>query len=349
MASGYAWKKALKKPLSKIFLLISLSTFSLSIYSVLQHWEYKETLVNIPELLHSSVTAEQIGHEIEQSIAAAEFDDARIYLKIAQDNHYPIDVKKYQQEIERQDTSFRAITSNVSNFISGFAKGKSDNMAGLAGAVSADFTVIGDVRDLRKEYQHYSKDEDVNELVVLLSGAGVGLTALTVGSMGSAGPAKAGASTLKAAVKMGRITARFQKELLKLGRKVFDWALFTRLTKQDKSLSNISRAAKQAYKPTAVQPLKRIASQVNSIRKNTSTIDTVHLLKYVETSDDLTHLEKVSIKLGRETKATMKLLGKGALRTVRVLRKTTTLLLSLLGSLVSGLLSIMLLFRFVIR
>lgn len=345
MANGYAWKKDLKKPLSKFLLALSLSSFALSLYSVLQHWEYKEKLVDIPALLQSSVSAEQINQEIEKSIANAEFDEARTFLAIAQDNHIPIDIESYRQRITRQDTALRAVTANVSNFVSGFAKGKANSMAGLAGAVTADFTVIGDVRDLHSEYKHYSTGDEVNELIVVLSGAGVGLTALTVGSMGSASTAKVGASTLKSAVKMGRITARFQKQLLNLGRKVFDWKRFTRLIKQDKSLPNISRAAKQAYNPAAIKPLEHIASQVNSIRKSTSTIDTVDLLKYVETTDDLTHLEKVSVKLGTKTKATMKLLGKGAIRTVRVLRKTTALMMSILGSLISGLFSLFFLVR----
>ena len=339
----------MRKTFNKFLFLLSLSTFLLSLYSVLQHWDYEETLADIPELLRTEVTAEQIKKEIDDAISHAEFDDARTYLQIARENNFPLDFDAYQQLILRQDTTLKTITTQVSSFVSGFAEGKGANMAGLAGAVTADFTVIGDIRDLRGEYKHYSKNEDVNELIVVLSGAGIGLTALTISSMGSAGPAKAGASTIKTAVKMGRITGRFQKELLKLGRKVFDWPMFTRLIKQDKSISNITRAAKQSYKPAAITPLKQIASQVNVIRKSTSTIDTVQLLSYVDTADDLAHLEKVSLKLGTKTKATLKLVGKGALRTVRVLRKTTALIVSLLSSIISGLFSLYLLFRFAFK
>ena len=195
------------------------------------------------------------------------------------------------------------------------------------------------------------KGEDVNELIVALSGVGIGFTALTVGSLGSAAPAKSGVSLIKLAAKTRRLSARFQKQLLRLGRRMFDWKLFSRLVKEGKqsdsvlqSVRRIPRAAKQAYHPEAVEPLKAIAKRVNRVRKSTSIPDTLHLLKYVETSDDLRHLEKVSLKYGTQTKGIMKLLGKGALRTVRVLRKTAELLISMISSVLSAMFSLFFLF-----
>ena len=327
----------MKKTFRKLLLLLSLGAFAVSISSVLQHWQYQDTLVDISRVLKLKVDGSQIEAEIETAIQNSEFDDARTYLQIAQENNYLINFEKYQSEIEQQDTQIKKITSKVTNFVSGFAKGEGSDMAGLAGAVTADFTVVGDVRDLRREYNNYSEDKNVNELIVLLSGVGVGLTALTVSSMGTAAPAKTGTSIVKAAVKMNRVTARFQKQLIKLGRNAFDWPLFRRSIKQDKSIKNFRVAIKQAYKPKAVTPLKRIAAQINGIRKSTSTVDAMHLLKYVENTDDLRRLEKISLKQGAKTKGLMKLVGKGALRTVRVLRKTAALMFSLFSSFLSGL------------
>ncbi len=333
----------MKKTFKRLLLLISLATFALSAFSVLQHWQYQETFVDITKTLKLNVDGSQIEAEIVAAIQTSEFDDARMYLEIAKDNNYQINFQKYQDEILRKDTQLKKITHQVSNFVSGFAKGKGSDMAGLAGAVTADFTVVGDVRDLRQEYKNHSDDKNVNELIVLLSGVGVGLTALTVSSMGTAAPAKTGISVIKVAVKMKKITARFQKQLLKLARKVFDWSVFRRLIKQDNSIKNIRLAAKQAYKPKAIKPLKTIAKQINNIRKSTSTIDTLHLLKYVENSDDLRRLEKISLKQGSKTKGLMKLVGKGVLGTVRVLRKTAALIFSIFSAILSGFIGLSLL------
>jgi hypothetical protein len=208
-------------------------------------------------------------------------------------------------------------------------------MAGIVGAISADFTVVGDVRDLKKQYDIHQQNEQVNELIVVLSGAGIGLTAASVASLGAVTPAKAGASIIKLAVKTRRLTGAFQKQLLKLGRKVFDWTSFTRLIKQEKSIKSFRQAVTQSYHPEAIKPLKRVAMRVSTIRKASSASDTLYLLKFVENIDDLRHLEKITIKHGSHTKGLLKLIGKGALRTVRVLQKSTALLLSLLASFLS--------------
>jgi len=330
----------------RILLYMSLIAFALSLYQLTQYWDYQTTLVDIGKELQFKVSQDEIKSEIESAISNSEFDDARMYLDIAKSNQYPIDFDAYRYQIEQKDTNLSRFRKNVDQFATGFIKGKSLNTAGIAGAISADFTVIGDVRDLHHEYKKQQQGDDVNELIVILSGTGIALTALTVGSLGSAAPAKSGVSVLKMATKMQRLSKRFQKQLLRLGKKVFDWPLFTRSVKQasfTKTLKYIPRAAKKAYDPKAVEPLKNIARQVNSVRKSTSISDTLHLLRYVETTDDLRHLEKVSIKYGSQTKGIMKLLGKGALRTVRVLRKTSELLMSILSTVFSAMLSLFLL------
>ncbi|WP_299880335.1 hypothetical protein [uncultured Cocleimonas sp.] len=323
--------------------ILSLGAFALSLYQVTQYWNYQEVLVDLSKQLKSNVSQQAIESEIKQAFSRSDFDDVRMYLKIAKNHNYPLDFSSYEQQLIEQDTQVKRIVNNTSNFIDGFLKGHGSNMAGIAGAISADFTVVGDVRDLKKETNKYLDGKDVNELIVILSGTGIGLTALTIGSMGTAAPAKTGASMMKLAVKTQRISKGFQKQLLKLGRKIFDWPAFTRLVKQDRSVNNIQRAAKRAYHPDAIQSLKKVATQVNGIRKSSSAADTLHLLKYVENTDDLRHLEKVTVKYGSQTKGMMKLVGKGALRTVKVLKRTTELLLSILSSIVSGAFSLLLL------
>jgi CRISPR/Cas system-associated protein endoribonuclease Cas2 len=334
----------LKRTLKRLLLSLSLGAFALSIYQVSQYWNYQEVLLDLNKELQLTINKDQIDGEIQTSIDKSDFDDARMYLQIAQSNNYAIDYKYYQRQLANKDTQINRIVINASNFTNGFLQGESSSMAGIAGAVSADFTVIGDVRDLRKEYAKHQQGKGVNELIVILSGAGIGLTALTVGSLGSAAPAKAGASLMKVAVKAQRLTRGFQKQLIRQGRKVFDWPVFTRLAKQDKSVKNIRRAVKEAYHPEAIEPLKVIATQVNSIRRSSSAADTLHLIKYVDNSDDLLHLEKITAKHGSQTKGYFKFLGKGALRGVRVLRKTAALLISIISSVLSGILSVILLF-----
>lgn len=316
--------------------------FVVSVAQIGQFWNYEEFLTDITQQIQKNTTAKDFTQLIQESINKSEFDDAKNYLRIAKDHQIDLDYDQFRTQIKQQDKPLKRIVKNASDFATGFVKGKSENLAGIAGAVSADFTVVGDVRDLRSEYQKHQEGKPVNELIVALSGMGVGLTAMTVSSLGAAAPAKTGASTIKLAIKSQRLTSRFQKQLLKLGRNVFNWPVFTQTVKQDKSINNIRRAVKTAYQPKAIKPLQKVATRVNSIRKSSSTADALYMLKYVENTDDLRHLEKITLKHGTKTKGLFKLLGKGVIRISKVLKRTTELLLSVISTVLSGLLSLFL-------
>lgn len=318
----------------------SLLFFLGSVLLVFNHWDYEEKILSISKQLQIKISNNDIALEVDNAIDQGQYDDARMYLDIAKSNQYHINYKKYNEIIRKEDTQFNSMVGQLSSFSSGFIRGKGEGMASLAGAITSDFTVVGDVRDLSKEFEKYNKGEEVNELIVVLSGVGIGLTALTVGSLGSAAPVKAGVSMIKFATKAQRVTVHFQKMLLKLGRKVFDWTDFKKISKQSKSIRSLRMAAKKAYHPEAMKPLQTIAKRVNRIRKYSSAADTVHLLKYIESSDDLIHLEVLVVKQGSKAKGLMKLLGKGAIRTVRVLRKTAGLFFSIIASILSGFVSI---------
>ncbi len=334
----------MKSSLRLIFLIISLSALGMSLKQLAGHWEYEEVPADAHRLMTTTISAQVLHKEITESITEGRFDDTRMYIDIAKEHGYSLYYDQYQQQLQEQDTKGRRIKDNVGNFVNGFVSGKGSTGAGVAGAITSDFTVVGDVRDLHTEYQHYQKNEPVDELVATLSGAGIGLTAITIGSVGSAAPAKAGVSLVKMAKKTRRLSAPFQRQLLHLAANVFDWSSFIKIAKSGKGMKNIIRAAKTAYHPKAIKPLEKVASQVSSIRKASSVADTLRLLKYVETTKDLRHLEKVAIKHGTKSKGYLKLLGKGMLRGGKIIKKTTGFFIALVETIVSLIFSFIFLF-----
>ncbi|HIO93296.1 MAG TPA: hypothetical protein EYG68_10715 [Leucothrix mucor] len=334
----------MQSSLRLVFLIIALSALAMSLKQLAGHWEYEEVPADAHRLMTTTISAQVLHKEITGAISAGRFDDARMYINISRQHGYSLYYDQYQQELEKQDTKGRRIKDNVGSFVQGFVSGKGSTGAGVAGAITADFTVVGDVRDLHAEYKHYQAQEPVDELVATLSGAGIGLTALTIGSAGSAAPAKAGVSLVKMAKKARYLSASFQKQLLRLARNVFDWSRFIKIAKSRKGMKNIIHAAKSAYHPKAIKPLEKVASRVSAIHKSSSVADTLHLLKYVETTDDLRHLEKVAAKHGTKTKGYLKLLGKGMLRGGKIIKKTTGFFIALLETLVSLIFSLIFLF-----
>lgn len=325
---------------NRVLLLVSFVLLVGSLKALLDYWQYDEVTSDVATLMLHQVSNEQVKAHVQQAIADDKPDEARMYLSIAKTFGYALDPAQFEADLQRLESPLNTALRNGKDFASGFVGGSSDSGAGVAGAITSDFTVIGDARDLWEQYQLYAKGEPVNELVVTLAGIGVGLTAATVASAGSAGAAKGGVSTFKLASRTKRLTPAFQKYLLRIGSKVFDYKAFMEAARAEKSLEGVSRAATKAYNPAAIKMLEETSSQANNIRKASSTSDAIHLLSYVDNAEDLGRLEKLSLKYGTETKGILKLLGKGAISTMRVLRKSAEFIISIIATLVSGLASL---------
>ncbi|MGV6808332.1 MAG: hypothetical protein ACWA5U_00490 [bacterium] len=327
-----------------IFLGLSLSGFATSLFMVAEHWTYEESPKQLETLFKQTVSLEKIEQGLDQHISAGELDEARRLLTIAQRFGYSINSAYWQHQIDEQDTWQHRVGKGFEGFTQGFMSGKGSDGYALAGAMTSDFTVVGDVRDLHEQYERQEAGKPVNELIVTLSGVGIGLTALTIGTAGTALPAKAGNSMLKFAGKSGRLSKEFSDLLTQKAKQAFDWQAFTRLAKSDSSLAGIQRAAKQVYNPKATKELAVLAERTNNIRRVSSTADTVKLLKYVDNANDLRRLEKVTKHYGTYTKGILKFVGKAGLRSIKVLKKTFALIMSFIGMIISGLFSVISLF-----
>jgi hypothetical protein len=317
-----------------ILFVISFAMLVFSLLQVLAYWQYDERLQDIAQLMRTDVTTADIEQQITRAIAEDNPEDARMYLALADTFGYQLS-QDFEAPLAGLENPLNSTLRETGRFIDGFLEGQADSGAGVAGAITADFTVVGDVRDLKEQYDLYAQGQEVSELIVTLAGVGVGLTAATVMSAGSAAPAKSGVSALKIAGRSGKLTPKLQKMLLRQGRSVFDYPLFLRTVKSEQSVDGVRRAAVRAYNPQAMSALGETAQQVNNVRRSTSMLDTISLLRYVENADDLRRLEKVSAQYGSITRGILRLAGKGAIGTVRVLRHATELMISLAASLVS--------------
>jgi len=320
-------------------LLVWLAGFVYAIYNIAEHWDYDIKAPDVEAMLANRVDAETLKQSVEGALRAEEFDEARSLIVIGQKYGHSLDYVAYNTYLTKHDTSTSRMTKQVTGFAEGFFSGKGEDASGVAGALAADFTVVGDLRDLSEQFSNYQDGQPVNQLITTLAGIGVGLTAVTIGSGGMAAPAKAGASTLKLAARMNRLTRSFRDELMRIGAKVFDWQQFLRLSK-GADLTSISRVAKQSYNPQAARSLGALAEQANGIRKNTSVVDSIHLLKYVENTDDLRSVNRLSQRFGIHTRGVFRLLGKTAIRGVKALRITLELLIAITSSIFFGLLFI---------
>ena len=320
-------------------LLVWLAGFVYAIFNVAEHWEYDFTAPDVEKMLANRSNSEVLTQSIESALASGAYDEARNLIALGKKYNHTLDFARYQNFIDQNDTPTSRMTQQVSSFTDGFISGKGSDASGFAGAIAADFTVVGDLRDLNEQYNLHRQGQPVNQLITTLAGVGVGLTAVSFGTAGVTAPVKVGASTLKAAAKMKRLTRSFSNELMSVGAKVFDWQRFFRLSKSA-DITSLSRIAKQSYNPKAAKSLGVLAEQANGIRKNTSMLDSIRLLKFVDNSRDLKKVNRLSKQFGALTPAVFKVLGKAAIRAVKVLKITIELIISIVTSIIFGLLFI---------
>jgi len=313
-----------------LLFLIAFTSLVFSLVAVLDYWGYEEKAHDIATLMQETVTTTALEQRIEAAIQKDAPSEARMYLGVAERFNYPVNEAAYLSRIAALETPWHNTRRNVTAFAGGFMGGQGGgSTAGMAGAITADFTVVGDVRDLHEQYGKYAAGESVNELIVGLAGIGVGLTAATVASSGALAPAKTGTSALKAAMRAGKITPAFQRVLLRQSSAVFDYSAFLKAARADSSVAALRRAAVNAYQPRAFKALSQTTERVNNIRKSTSMADTVELLRYVENTDDLRRVERLSQTYGAQTRGILHLLGRSAIGTLRVLRHATEFIVAI--------------------
>ena len=116
--------------------------------------------------------------------------------------------------------------------------GQGETLEELVGAVSADFLVVGDVRDLLIQGARYAVDKEADELIVLLSGVGLATTvAPQVDWM---------AAVLKVARKTGTMSRKLGESLVVMLRHAKTTGNYSELTKLGDDLWLLSSKASPA-------------------------------------------------------------------------------------------------------
>jgi len=307
--------------------------------------EYESQEQNLTHSLQEKVNTNYFDEHILKSIKEENFDDVLMYQDLAGllgRKLLPSTLSEIEGHNGVLDTSWR----NVKAFTSGFLKGESESAVGMSGSIASDLTLYGDLRDLNKEGRKYMDDQPYDAFILNISLVGVGLSASQLLTVGASTPLKVGASVLKVAKKTGKLTKAFTKELSTRLSKTVDIKMLKTL--DFNSLFSLKNSAKTIEKSINIKPVKILFTDINLIKSNTSLVDTIGLMKYVDTPKELKSIGKISKKYKANTKGVMRILGKGALRVGKSIVKITTKLLWRLGGFVLSILGFfsMLVFKY---
>jgi hypothetical protein len=292
--------------------------------------------VAIARTLSDVAPAETLNARALAAIEVEDVDLARGYADLAAELKRPLPAVTLAR-LEAAEAPGATALRAARGVARGFATGAADSPAALGGALAADFTVVGDLRDLAGEGMKLARGEEANELILGLAAVGVAATAATLATASLAAPAKAGVSILKAARRTGALTAEFAADL---GR---------RMTRTGGRGLDAARAAPGAAAAdagrgaTGIAAVAGVATELRAVSAAAGgPAETVRLMRFVRSVDDLPELRRFSARFGKQTRAVAEVTGKASLRAFRVTIRVGELLMKhLLGVLmwVGGLLA----------
>jgi hypothetical protein len=264
----------------------------------------------LDEKFNASVAAQ----EIDAALAANDANLAASFVELSKARGIALD----QAQVQKVDAAVAQANSTqaaVESFAQGLVTGEPDNAVGLAGTVTGDLFVFGDIRDAAREGTRWVKGEEADTLVLGLAAVGLAITAATYATSGVAAPARVGVSLAKAARKTGRLSANLAETIGRSLRSVVDWPkLRTAIAGVSISEPALAiRAAREAVKVEKAGGLMHLIRDVGRIQSKAGTKAALDSLKIAESPREVSRLARLAEAAGGKTRAILKVAGRGAI------------------------------------
>lgn len=216
--------------------------------------------------------------------------------------------KEAQKLLQQIKNKRDELSYQTSKLLEGVMYGISDEPIGNTSAIISDFFLFGDLRDLTIQAIKYSKDEEIDEIIIALSTIGVIASATTYMTMETTAPAKVAISTLKIARRSNKMPpwiGKYVKNTLPL-------------IKETKS----------------IKPISKLLDNVSSIKNQNNLAQTIEILSKTKSLSSLIKVSKISAKFGDKTSMLLKLGGNNSINLLDSLKyypKSTIILASKYG------------------
>ncbi len=200
-------------------------------------------------------------------------------------------------------------------FATGLVTGNADDVASLSGTVAGDLFVFGDIRDIVREGKHLAMGEDTDRLVLGLAAVGLAVTAATYVSAGGVAPLRAGLTLVKDARKVGRLGEGLTQWAGRSAREMVDAPMLQHAVASGSVLrpGQTMSAIKAAFRAEKAGALVRLAKDVGRVGEKAGFRAAQDTLKIAESPKDVARAARLAESRGGQTRAILKVLGRGAL------------------------------------
>lgn len=254
---------------------------------------------------------ERVGAEIAEALAAGDVDLARSFVALAEAEGVAVPPEARAALAAAESGR---VWAGTKAFARGAFLGDADGVSGMAGAFAADVIGVGDVRDLVREGWHAANDEPVDEILIGLSAVGLAVTGATWVMAGTPAPVRAGLTLVKATRKAGRLSAPLAAALGRTVGEVVDMAAARRglVAAGRFDVSAAKAAARDAVRLERVAPLARLGDDVATLYGKAGVRAVDDALALARNPAEVGRFARLAEGFGEGTRATMKLLGRGA-------------------------------------
>jgi hypothetical protein len=255
-----------------------------------------------------------VAQNIEAALAAGDADLAGSFVELAGQQNIPLDDEltgRVNDAVAEENSS----SHFAKRFATGLVTGNADDVASLSGTVAGDLFVFGDIRDVVREGKHLAMGEDTDRLVLGLAAVGLAVTAATYVSFGGVAPVRAGLTLVKDARKVGRLGEGLTEWAGRSARGMVDAPMLQNAVASGSVLrpGETVSAIRAAFHAEKAGALVRLAKDVGRLSERAGIRAAQDTLKIAENPKDVARAARLAESRGGQTRAILKVLGRGAL------------------------------------
>jgi hypothetical protein len=255
-----------------------------------------------------------ISDNIEAALAAGDADLANSFVDLAREKNISL-ASELTQRVNDAVKEENSSSHFAKRFANGLVTGNADDVGSLSGTVAGDLFVFGDIRDVVREGKHLVMGEDTDRLVLGLATAGLAVTAATYVSVGGAAPVRAGLTLVKDARKVGRLGEGLTEWAGRSAREVVDTPLLQNAVASGSVMrpGETVSAIRAAFHVEKAGALVRLAKDVGRVGEKAGARGALDTLRIAEGPGDVARAARLAETKGGQTRAILKMLGRGAL------------------------------------
>ena len=255
-----------------------------------------------------------VAENIEAALAANDADLAGSFVDLAAEKGISVG-DELSLRVSNAVAEQNSTPQFAKRFATGLVTGNADDVASLSGTIAGDLFVFGDIRDVVREGKHLAMGEDADRLILGLAAAGLAVTAATYVSVGGVAPLRAGLTLVKDARKVGRLGEGLTRWAGRSARQIVDAPMLQNAVASGSVLrpGQTLTAIKAAFRAEKAGALVRLAKDVGRVSEKAGMRGALDTLRIAEGPKDVARAARLAESKGGQTRAILKVLGRGAL------------------------------------